>query len=221
MIRPGRSFARHLLAFFLTLPLSLQISGLSAHPHAWIDVTVDVLFDETGSVTGIREAWLFDDYYTAFVLEELSQGEDGEPSQADIDGLMRANMENLKEYDYFTKIHRADEAVSFGPVAEMASSLEGSRLSMTFVLPFESKIDPAASGLTYAIYDPTYYVELLHAEVEDPIRLESAPPGCTVQLIDPIPSMEALSLAAALDRSQRAEDGFGAQFAERVDIRCP
>ena len=61
---------------------------------------------------------------------------------------------------------------------------------------------------------------MLHAEVDDPIRLESAPAGCTFRLIDPIPSMEALSLAAALDRTQRASDSLGAQFAERVEIQC-
>lgn len=201
--------------------MSLPVSGLSAHPHAWIDVTVGVLFDESGAVGGIRETWLFDDYYTAFVLAELSAGEGGMPAQADIDALMRENMKNLKEYDYFTKIHRGDDTVAFAPVTEMSSTLEGSRLSMTFVIPFESKADPTGSGLTYSIYDPTYYIEMLHAEVERPIRLENAPAGCTYRLIDPIPTMEALSLASALDRSQTAEDGFGAQFAERAEIRCP
>jgi ABC-type uncharacterized transport system substrate-binding protein len=201
--------------------MCLPVSGLSAHPHAWIDVTVDLLFDASGSVTGIRETWLFDDYYTAFVLEELSVGEGGRLAQADIDGLMRENMKNLKEYDYFTKVYRGDGSVPFAPVTEMSSSLEGNRLSMTFVIPFESKIDPATSGVTYSIYDPTYYIEMLHAEVDDPVRLENAPAGCTYRLIDPIPTMEALSLAATLDRTQRASDSLGAQFAERVEIRCP
>ena len=102
----------------------------------------------------------------------------------------------------------------------MSSRLSGNRLKMSFYLSFKESIDPREWPLKYAIYDPTYYIEMLHVETDDAIRLADAPTDCTHRLIEPAPSMENVMLAQALDRTQTAGDGLGALFAETVEIRC-
>src|SRR3546814_462775 len=154
-------------------------------------------------------------------MEGLGRPGEGRPSQDEIDTLLRENMKNLEPYTYFTKVERDGEDVAFGSVTDMSSALHGQRLGMTFVLPFESPIDLKGSSFVYAIYDPTYYIEMLHADSDDAIRLDAAPAGCAHRLIEPNPSMESLALAAALDRTQTAGDGLGALFAERVAVQCP
>lgn len=192
-----------------------------AHPHAWIDVTVQILFDESGRVTGLREHWLFDPYYTTFATAGLGKTSGGKPSQDEIDALMHGNMNSLNDYGYFTKVEHGSTDVLFAPVTEISSAFLGERLGMTFVLPFKSPIDLKGSSFMYAIFDPTYYIEMLHAESDDAIRLEAAPADCTHRLIEPNPTMESVALAAALDRTQTAGDGLGALFAERVAVQCP
>jgi len=200
-------------AFLAAAPIQIA----KAHPHGWIEITVEVLFDEIGRVTGLRENWLFDEAYTAFAVEELG----GSPSQQDIDALLGGIIRNLEEYAYFTKVKYNGEEVAFAPVTEASSALRGQRLDMTFLLRFEAPLDLKGSRLLYAIFDPTYYIEILHSESEDAVRLEAAPAGCTHHMIEPNPAMEAVALAAALDRTQTAGDGLGSLFAEWVEIECP
>jgi ABC-type uncharacterized transport system substrate-binding protein len=74
--------------------------------------------------------------------------------------------------------------------------------------------------LIYSIFDPTYYVEILHAEIKDVIRLIDAPESCKHSLIKPDPNPEMVALAAGLDRNQSAGDTLGAIFADKVLIEC-
>lgn len=192
----------------------------TAHPHTWIDVSIDVLFDESGNVTGLREYWLFDVLYTAYVVKVLGGGPGDKPLQEHIDGVLRENMKNLREQSYFTRVEQDGNEVAFSDVTEMSSSLQGRRLAMEFVLPFAAPVDPSDGAFTYAVFDPTYYIEMLHSDTGEAIRLEGAPAGCTYALAEPNPTAEAVALAASLDRTESAGDGLGILFAEHVEVGC-
>ena len=199
---------------------ALPARPTAAHPHAWIDVSVEVLFDAKGNVTGLRELWLFDEFYTAFAMEGL--GKDGAaPSQHDIDAILARNMQNLKDYKYFTKVEHDGREIAFMPPTEMSSRLNGTRLEMSFVVPFDLPLALGGKPATYAVFDPSYYIEMLHAEANDAIRLKAAPAGCGFRLLKASPSLDTVAFAASLDRTQSAGDGLGALFAERVELRCP
>ena len=82
--RRGRlRVAVSLLAFFAVLAIAPHAAR--AHPHAWIDVKVKVLFDEKGRIYGLEETWVFDPLYTAFALDDRKRGKDKTPDQATID----------------------------------------------------------------------------------------------------------------------------------------
>ncbi|MCB2100710.1 MAG: DUF1007 family protein [Rhodobacterales bacterium] len=219
-LRPAPRRAALVLGLAGALVLGLPVAQPRAHPHAWIDVTVRVLFNGDGRVTGLRETWRFDAAYTAFAMAGLGKA-GAAPAQADIDAVMHENLSGLASYGYFTKVGQGDAAVPTGAATAAASVLRGRRLEMTFTLPLARPVDPAAGPLDYAIYDPSYYVEMLHAEAEDAVVLDGAPAGCTFHITLPRPSLETIAQAAALDRTQKASDGLGAVFAERVAVRCP
>ncbi len=91
---------------------------------------------------------------------------------------------------------------------------------MSFVVPLSTPATLGEASLTYAVYDPTYYVELLHAESDDAIRLEGAPADCAYTLIPPDPDPEMVTFAAGLGQTESAGDGLGILFAERVSLQC-
>lgn len=230
---PATTPALRVAGLLLGVWLLWATSGASpaqAHPHAWIDLRVAVLFDSTGALVGLRETWLFDEYYTAFATEGMEAGPDALPSREQLDILLRQNIKNLSEYDYFTRVWHGEAAdkqpVPFLPVVEMDSRLTAARrLEMTFVLRFAEPVSAWTRPVVYAIYDPTYYVEMLHAEKGTPIRLEAAPAGCAYQLHRPNPNPEMVALAAALDTTQSPEEEgygseFGSMFAQRVSVQC-
>lgn len=198
------------LACLLVLLGSASPAG--AHPHAWIDVSVDVLFDPEGRVTALRENWLFDEYYTAAVMQK------GSPKK--LDQLRERILRNLKDYGYFTRVQAGDRPVALAVPAESSARIEGNRLLMSFTAPLAEPVDAARTALTYAIFDPTYFIEMLHEARADAIRLVEGAPGCRFRLIPPNPDPKAVAAASMLDRTQTGGDGLGVYFAEKVEIRC-
>jgi ABC-type uncharacterized transport system substrate-binding protein len=192
----------------------------SAHPHAWIDVKVKLLFDDNGRLYALEETWIFDPLYTAFSLDGVKRGKDGAPDQEAVDAVMRENMKNIKEYNYLTEVESNGVKAKFSGVRDIRSGHQDKRLRLTFTLLLESPIEPAAGPIEYGVFDPTYYIEMLHAEGGGAIELSGAPADCRYRLIPPNPDPNAVALAAALDRTQSAGDGLGGYFAERVTIRC-
>jgi len=191
-----------------------------AHPHAWIDVRVTVLFDGDGAVTGLRQSWLFDEFYTAFATEGLDGDGDGIPDPALIDALSVENITNLADYSYFTSLWVDGTKQAFGTATEVTGSLVGDRYEMSFTAPLAAPLDPRAGAMTYAVYDPTYYVELLHAEADDAVVLDGAPTGCSFSLQPPNPDPDMVAYAASLGPTQSGGDGLGILFAERVSLQC-
>ncbi|MEO1250067.1 MAG: DUF1007 family protein, partial [Pseudomonadota bacterium] len=101
---------------------------VSSHPHAWIDIKVDVLFDEDGQAIGLREHWLFDEFYTAFALEGLGVAGRTEPSQELLDEIVRLNVTNLADFNYFTDVLFGEDKVAFGEANDTVGSMQDQRL---------------------------------------------------------------------------------------------
>ncbi|MEH6405496.1 MAG: DUF1007 family protein [Sneathiella sp.] len=202
---------------FVTAPFKQAV----AHPHAWADVVVEILFDGAGSVTGLRQTWLFDDFYSAYAAEGMDDDGDGKPDQNKLDEILRVNMENLKEYDYFMRAWQGDKILKLQPVIDMSTRMEGNRMEMTFVTTFSEPVSQPRDHFSYSIFDPTYYIEMLHAETENPVLLVGAPEGCDYVLVQPNPDPNVVAQATMLGASVRGEAGLGLFFAERVNLTCP
>ena len=78
----------------------------------------------------------------------------------------------------------------------------------------------AKEGLEYRVFDPSYYIEMLHHSRKD-VMLESAGLACASQLIAPNPTAAQTTLAGALDRNAKAPDNLGEMFAQTVRVSCP
>lgn len=212
-----RWIPRGLFAILIMMGLATEAS---AHPHAWIDIRVTVLFDKAGRIFALRQNWMFDPLYTAFVLEGFQDAKGKAPARRKMDDIMRENLENLKEYNYFTEVEAKSKKAKFTGVRDTKSDLVGKRLSMSFTLLLESPVDATTHPVSYSVYDPTFYIEILHAEKGTAVKLANAGVDCRHRLHVPKPNPEAVALAAALDRTQSAGDGLGKFFAETVTIRC-
>jgi ABC-type uncharacterized transport system substrate-binding protein len=197
-----------------------------AHPHAWIDVSTELRFDESGAVTAIRETWLFDEYYTVFAVQGLDADGDGKPDPDKLAELLEINLTNLAEYDYFTRVWAGGERLEVEPAVEGTNAMRDGRLEMSFLLPLRTPAAADGGKLVYKIFDPTYYIEMLHRDTEQAVELRDAPEGCTASVERGDPPLEAIGLATSLDSSVQGETSYGdkslgALFAETVTVSCP
>lgn len=195
------------------LALLLGPAAAQAHPHAWVEIETVVQADASGAIAGLRVAWTFDPLYSAYAISGFGTSQDG------LDALATETIANLVDYAYFAEVWNDDAPVAFAPVTDYATTFIDGQWRLEFVLPFAAPHDPGDLPIRYAIYDPTYFVEIRHAAGDGAVAFDAGL-NCRYALTPPNPSPEMTALAAALDRGRRAEGPIGRAFAEQATIRC-
>ena len=99
-------------AAVLALSLTCEISPVAAHPHVYVTVESTVLYDK-GTVTGLRQRWYFDEFYTTMAIEGLDTNGDGVYDRKELAELAKVNIEGLAQMDYFTFAKLADQRLAF------------------------------------------------------------------------------------------------------------
>src|SRR5437762_2926673 len=108
-----RSLSMHRLALALFLLITvIAAAPARAHPHVWVTATSELLYREDGSIIGIRHAWAFDEMFSTYALQGITQQTKGTYSREELADLAQTNIESLKEYRYFTYAKAGDSEPS-------------------------------------------------------------------------------------------------------------
>src|SRR4051812_15118649 len=86
----------------LIVALSVGTSSAQAHPHVWITAKSEVVYAPDGSISGVRHAWTFDDMFSTYALQGIETKTKGVYSREQLAPLAQTNVENLKEFGFFT-----------------------------------------------------------------------------------------------------------------------
>jgi len=105
---PRRAFA----AAALVLAALGSTTDASAHPHVYVTVESTVLYDK-GTVTGLRQRWYFDEFYTSMAIEGLDTNGDGVFDRKELAELAKVNIEGLAQMDYFTFAKLGEQKLAF------------------------------------------------------------------------------------------------------------
>ena len=114
MLMLGRSLP--LLALVVAMLVAGAVPARS-HPHVWVEVKAELVW-ERGTFTGLRQTWVFDELYTAQALDGLPAAKDGSYGRAELAELTKANMDGLKEFNYFTIATLAGKQLAFADPSE-------------------------------------------------------------------------------------------------------
>jgi ABC-type uncharacterized transport system substrate-binding protein len=209
-----------------SLPLIalLTLAGTNAalaHPHVWVAVRSEVLFDRDGKILGVRHAWEFDEMYSAFAVQGL--GKDGKPpSKEELAPLAKTNVESLAEFDFFTYAKQNNAKVAFKPPQDVSLEADDKKIvTLRFFLPLETPVS-AKKPFSFQVYDPTYFVAF-GLEKKEPVKLARAPAGCSVSLVEPAPlaANENQKLSEAFFQNFSPGADFGVKLATRAIVACP
>ncbi|MYL22950.1 DUF1007 family protein [Halomonas alkaliantarctica] len=205
----------------------LLAGGLSpylyAHPHGWVDISVQVVTDEEGHATALHQTWRMDPFYSLVVFEELSQG--GAASlDAGLDQLGHEIRDNLAGQHYFTEVRLNGERLALAEVADYTALRREGRLHFMFRLPLAEPAALEGRELTYQIFDPTYYLEVVHEAEDNQVRDTAltlrGELDCALRVEPADPDPEVVMQAALLDRDETGEPGLGRYFAETGVVAC-
>ncbi|KAE8439656.1 MULTISPECIES: DUF1007 family protein [Halomonadaceae] len=204
---------------------SLLVSSMAqAHPHGWIDMSVRVITNDVGAVTGLHQTWRMDPFYSLVVMEELQQVP-GTSLEQGLDQLGSEIRDNLTPQHYFTEVRIGEEPQTFGEVTEYTALARDGRLTFMFILPLATPQALSGQVLEYQVFDPTYYIEMVHEEEDNEpsprALILNGDPDCALSVLPADPDPERVMQAALLDVDEEGEPGLGRHFAEtgRVDCR--
>jgi ABC-type uncharacterized transport system substrate-binding protein len=201
--------------FFLTLSSVISAMG---HPHMWVDLESRVVLNIDDGSVAIQQVWLFDDFFSTSVIEDSSLYAGG--TNAGIQKEIERITEALKPYNYYTEIEMGGQKLSSTLVGDVTWEVVDNRIKMIFtVAPNENSVSDV-QGWSYAIFDPTYYIEMLHAEGSSITIEGDFAQKCSSWIEQPNPSADAVALSQSTMLDNNADDTVGRFFAETVHVSC-
>jgi ABC-type uncharacterized transport system substrate-binding protein len=195
--------------------LAFMSASANAHPHVWVTMTSEVVYAPDGSVTGLRQAWTFDDMYTAFATQGLEAKKKGEFTREELAPLAEVNVGSLKEFDYFTYARVDGKKTPFAAPADYWLEYKDNMLTLRFTLPFATPVK--AKSLDIEVFDPGYFVDFSFTE-KNPVALVKAPEQCKLALARPNDASIAMPGQSA---GEALANNYGAQFANKISVKCP
>lgn len=206
----------------LLLVLTLLAAGTAAqaHPHVWVTMHTQLVYDADGSITAVKQAWSFDDMFSAFATQGLESKEKGKFTREELAPLAKVNVESLKEYDYFTYL-TADgrKAELTDPAPDYWLDFNDAVLTLNFTLPLKKPVK--AKELKVEIYDPTIFVDFAWAK-DKPVAM-SGGKGCKADVVLPreMTYEEGKKLSEIPADQPNTTMAWGAQFANKILVHCP
>ena len=222
MIKPfaGKPFIRMIFALAGLLAAG---ASASAHPHVWVTMLGQLVYAPDGSVTGVRYDWTFDDMFSAFATQGIETKKPGEFTRADLEPLAKENVTSLKEFDYFTYAKANGKKVELNDPIDyyLDYNPKDTVLTLHFTLPLKTPVK--AKELNVEIYDPEYFVDFSFKDVKNPIALVGAPSACKLQVAKPqeLSVAPGQQLSEAFFNQLTAAQNWGAQFANKIFVKCP
>ena len=212
------------LVSLLTGLLCLLAAGGSAraHPHVWVTMSEELLYAPDGSVTGVRNAWTFDDMFSAFATQGIEQKTKGTFTRDELAPLAQVNVDSLKDYAYFTyaKVNGKRQKDAFLPPIDYFLDYDpkATVLTLHFTLPFKTPVK--AKSIDVEIYDPEFFIDFGFG-AKNPVRLVDAPAGCALSVDKP--QDDNFPAELRLDKNfatSEANIGMGADFANKIAVTC-
>ncbi|MEJ0078640.1 MAG: DUF1007 family protein [Alphaproteobacteria bacterium] len=210
------------LRFLLVAALALfAASAARAHPHVWVTMSSELVYAPDGTATGVRHAWTFDDMFSTFATQGLESKEKGKFTREELAPLAQVNVESLKDYDYFTIAHANGKKADLGQPTDYWLEFTDGLLTLHFTLPFKTPMK--AQSLNVEMYDPSWFVDFSFAQ-KDPVKLVNAPAACQLAVLRPGEGGQTASKGQpgeAFFNSLGPSSNYGAQFANKITVKCP
>lgn len=138
-------------------------------------MTVGLDFDDAERLTALDVVWTFDEFYSAFAVQDFKKRADGTYNPADLAKLADVNLTNLKDWHYFTEVAANGKPLKLRAAKNGGSSYDtkSGRLTMKFTVPLTVPVAATKTApIRFKIYDPSYYIAIDYVK-KDPIAMAS------------------------------------------------
>jgi ABC-type uncharacterized transport system substrate-binding protein len=202
----------------LAAGITIGAATADAHPHVWITAKSEVVYAPDGSISGVRHAWTFDDMFSTYALQGIETKTKGVYSREQLAPLAQTNVENLKEFGFFTFAKADGKKQKFAEPIDYYLEYRDDALTLHFMLPAKAPFKARQTALE--VFDPAFFIDFKFDE-KDPIKLVGAPADCKLQFQRP---NDGTANAQRLNENNFANgdnSNYGAMYANKILVDCP
>jgi ABC-type uncharacterized transport system substrate-binding protein len=202
----------------LAAGITIGAATADAHPHVWITAKSEVVYAPDGSISGVRHAWTFDDMFSTYALQGIETKTKGVYSREQLAPLAQTNVENLKEFGFFTFAKADGKKQKFAEPIDYYLEYRDDALTLHFMLPAKAPFKARQTALE--VFDPAFFIDFKFDE-KDPIKLVGAPADCKLQFERP---NDGTANAQRLNENNFANgdnSNYGAMYANKILVDCP
>lgn len=204
--------------------LGLQGQPALAHPHVFVDATVEVIFDAQGRAAALRIGWTYDEMLSLLVIEDkgLDPDYDGILTEAEHAALQGFDMAWDPGFAGDTYALAGEVPLTLSGPEEFTAGYEGGKLRSTHLRRLETPIDLTGQELVVQVYDPGFYTS--YAIVGTPVLTGRG--DCRAQVLEPDRAAADAILAAAIEElsgsgaEEAAFPAVGAAYSEEARVSC-
>ena len=189
-----------------------------AHPHVWITAKSEVVYAPDGSISGVRHAWTFDDMFSTYALQGIETKTKGVYSREQLAPLAQTNVENLKEFGFFTFAKADGKKQKFSEPVDYYLEYKDDALTLHFMLPAKAPFKAKQTALE--VFDPAFFIDFKFDEKE-PIKLVGAPADCKLQFQRPNDGTANAQRLSENNFMSGDNSNYGAMFANKILVDCP
>jgi ABC-type uncharacterized transport system substrate-binding protein len=204
--------------------LAVAPGAALAHPHVFIDATVEVIFDDQGLAEAVRIGWTYDEFFSMLIVEDRGLDPDYDAvltpeAEAQLAGF---DMQWDPGFPGDTYVLMGGVALGLGRPEAYSASYDGGKITSTHVRRFAEPVAVADVPLIVQVYDPGFYTA--YAIVGETGL--SGRDDCTAQVFVPDRTAADEALLAALAEVaadvdiEMAYPAIGAAYAEETRVTC-
>lgn len=198
-------------------------SPVSAHPHVFIEGSVDFLIDDRRALTGLSITWRYDPFETLYTLSSIGivPLPDGTLTPKDRERLIRNESDWPDDFDGASHLSIAGTSVELSHPVDLDADLEDGRLVVRFrrVLAEPAPLPHRAAEV--AFYERTYFYAFSVATPPSVIGGDGACSAALHPFDAAAQHADTLTALAALGREEVPEDNnIGVNLADRIVLRC-
>ncbi|TWI73939.1 ABC-type uncharacterized transport system substrate-binding protein [Desulfobotulus alkaliphilus] len=145
--------------FLLLLTGLLWGAQALAHPHVFVQTALELELDEKG-VRGIWQRWAFDEYFSAWVIEDFDKNADGVFCEKELKTVYEETFQNLENFGFFTTILKDGRKVPVKRIEHFSVEIEEGHAVYSFFIPFVLSPEEDTATFHVAVYDESFFCHL-------------------------------------------------------------
>ncbi len=141
------------------LAFAFQITDLAAHPHVFIEHSVEIQVNDSG-VQALKLRWVFDEMFSSLLIQDFDTNKNKKIDPSENPVVKKNGFDNLKEYHYFVFMKMGKKSYYPSHAEAFQATIARNRLVYIFTVPVTLKPGRFPAKAELVIRDPSNYTDL-------------------------------------------------------------